>query len=263
MGNILGVTLRSVVAFANTAGGTLLIGVEDKTREVFGVQDALALEERLANLISDHIQPRLLVDLEIFPWRRTQIVAIQVYPSPARPHYLKSGGPQAGIFIRVGSTNRRADQSFIDELRRLGRNDSFDETPMPELSSEAIDFRVASESFASVRKLKRSDLLTLHLTTRHQGQEIPTVGGMLLFGKEREQYFPDAWIQAGLFLGEDRTRILDTMEIRDPLPKAIEEAITFVKRSTPRQAPQGELNQPRHSRGAKTEPWPLHKRDRS
>lgn len=48
-----------MVAFANTAGGTLLIGVEDATRHVRGVREPLDLEERLASLISDSILPRL------------------------------------------------------------------------------------------------------------------------------------------------------------------------------------------------------------
>src|SRR5947208_3306111 len=72
--------LRSLVAFANTSGGILLIGVEDKSRRVCGVSDALLLEERLANLISDNIQPRLLADIEILPWRRQEVLAVQIYP---------------------------------------------------------------------------------------------------------------------------------------------------------------------------------------
>ena len=50
--------LKAIVAFANTAGGTLLIGVEDKSRHVRGVSNPLNLEERVANLISDGIAPR-------------------------------------------------------------------------------------------------------------------------------------------------------------------------------------------------------------
>ena len=45
--------LKTIVAFANTAGGTLLVGVEDRSRHVRGVPDALDLEERLASLVSD------------------------------------------------------------------------------------------------------------------------------------------------------------------------------------------------------------------
>jgi len=59
--------LKMVVAFANTAGGTILVGVEDGTRHVRGVADPLALEERIASLVSDSITPRLLPDIEILP----------------------------------------------------------------------------------------------------------------------------------------------------------------------------------------------------
>lgn len=61
--------LRTVVAFANTAGGTLLIGVEDSTRHVRGVREPLDAEERLASLISDSILPRIAPDIDIIPWR--------------------------------------------------------------------------------------------------------------------------------------------------------------------------------------------------
>ena len=59
--------LRTLVAFANTAGGILLVGVEDATRHVRGMREPLDLEERLASLISDNIVPRLVPDLEILP----------------------------------------------------------------------------------------------------------------------------------------------------------------------------------------------------
>jgi predicted HTH transcriptional regulator len=184
--------IKSIVAFANTAGGTLLIGVEDRTRHVRGVTAPLDLEERLANLISDHAAPRLVPEIEILPWRRTQVVAVQVHPSPVRPHYLTREGPESGVYVRVGSTNRRADRELVEELRRFARIEAFDEQPMPGLDSEALDFRAASESFASSRKLGRRDFETLRLVTEHQGRKVPTVGGMLLFGTHRERYFPDA-----------------------------------------------------------------------
>lgn len=65
--------------------------------------------------------------------------------------------------MRVGSTNRRADRELIDELRRFGRGEAFDEQPMPDLDSEGLDFRAASESFAPVRRIARRDLETLRL----------------------------------------------------------------------------------------------------
>ena len=197
--------MRAIIAFANTAGGTLLLGVEDGTRHVRGIKDVLLEEERLTNFINDQIAPRLIPEIETLAWRRTNILAVQVYPSPSRPYYLKKLGFPAGVFVRVGSTNRRADPALIEEMRRFARQESFDEQPVPELDSEAVDFRVAAELFAPQRKLKRSELRTLRLLTTHQGREVPTVGGLLLFGREpeRREHCADAWIQAGRFAGTD------------------------------------------------------------
>jgi ATP-dependent DNA helicase RecG len=134
--------LKTIVAFANTAGGTLLIGVEDRGRNVRGVADPLDEEERIANLISDRISPRFVPEIEILPWRQTHVLALQVYPGPSRPHHLIREGPAAGVYVRVGSTNRRADAELIEELQRFSRGEGFDEQLLPALDSEAIGFRV-------------------------------------------------------------------------------------------------------------------------
>lgn len=56
------------------------------------------------------IVPRLVPDLEILPWRRTHVIAVEVHPSLSRPHFLKREGLERGVYVRVGSTNRRADR---------------------------------------------------------------------------------------------------------------------------------------------------------
>jgi len=108
-------------------------------------------------------------------------------------------------------TNRRAGPFLIDEMRRFQQVSTFDEQPMPELNSEVIDFRVASEYFRPTRKLTRPALQTLRTTTAYQNRIVPTVGGVLLFGVNRRDHFPDAWIQTGHFEGSDRRRIIDLL----------------------------------------------------
>jgi predicted HTH transcriptional regulator len=130
----------------------------------------------------------------------------------------------------VGSTNRRAGRELIGELRRFARGEAYDEQPVPDLDSEAIDFRAAPESFAAFRRFRRTDLQTRRLVTSHQGRRVPTVGGLLLFGKRREESFPDAWIQVGRFQGIDRSHIVDRAEIRTYLVPAVDEAIAFVEK---------------------------------
>lgn len=224
--------LRSLTAFANTAGGTILVGVEDGTRYVVGVPKPLELEERAANLISDTVSPRLVPEIELLCYRDTHVLAVVVHPSPSRPHYL--GQIESGTFVRVGSTNRLADASLIEEMRRFARGESFDERPLPDVDSEALDFRAASESFAEFRKLNENDLEILGLCTTHQRRKVATVGGVLLYGRDRLARFPDAWIQAVRFDGLDKARIADQAHLTMPLPDAIPAAIAFVDRHTAR-----------------------------
>jgi ATP-dependent DNA helicase RecG len=228
--------LKAIVAFANTSGGVLVLGVEDGTKKVKGMPNILAEEERLANLIADSISPRLVPSIEVMPWRKTQVLAVEIYPSANRPHYLNRLGAEEGVFVRVGSTNRRADQVLIDEMRRYNQVSSFDEQPQPELNSEAIDFRAASEFFKPIRKLTRPDLQTLKIMTSYQGRGVPTIGGILLFGTDRLNHYPDAWIQVGRFAGNDRRRILDSVEVRSYLPGAADEVISFLRKHMTREA---------------------------
>jgi predicted HTH transcriptional regulator len=147
-----------VVAFANTAGGIVLVAVEDGTRHVRGVADPLALDEPIASLITDSIAPRLLPNLEILSYRKTQVKA----------------GMDAGTYVRVGSTNRRADAALTAEMQRFARGEAFDERAMPDIDSEALSFRASSESFAAIRRLTRRDLQTPQLLTNYRGRTVPT-----------------------------------------------------------------------------------------
>lgn len=222
--------LRTVVAFANTSGGIVLIGVDDGTRAVRGVSDPLALEERVASLVSDSILPRVLPDIELLAFRSTHVLAVRIHPSAARPHHLVRSGPEAGAYVRVGSTNRQADPELLAEMRRFVRGEAFDEQPMPDLEVDAVDVDAVRSAFEDIRTLRRTDLDTLRLTVRHQGRTVPTVGGVLLFGRERLAHFPDAWVQAGRFAGTDRSRIVDQAEIVSYPTEAVPEAVAFVEK---------------------------------
>lgn len=224
--------LRTLVAFANSAGGRLVVGVEDGTRAVVGVTQPLDLEERIANLVADSIEPRLVPEIEIVPWRKLYVVVVTVYPSALRPHHLRSEGPARGTYVRLGSTNRAADAALIAELsRRIGAA-GFDEEPLADLDSEAIDFGAASQCFAEQRPLRRKDLETLGMVRRYQDRAVPTAGGLLLFGRERLAWFPDAYVQAGRFAGTDRAHLADRADLTAYPVLAIEQAIGFVERNT-------------------------------
>ena len=225
-----GPVLKTLIAFANTAGGILVVGVEDRTRRVLGVEHPLDDEERLMNLIADRISPRLVPEVEIVPWRTTQLLVVETHLSPNRPHHLVSEGESDGTYVRIGSTNRRADAPLVEEMRRSARFQSFDELPMVDLPANSIDLRAAREAFAPVRALRRRDLASLGCLTESQGRLVPTVGGVLLFGQHRSAAFPDAWVQVARFAGTDRARVVDHIDLTGPLPSWIDLAYDFVDR---------------------------------
>ena len=222
--------LKTLVAFANTAGGRIIIGLEDKTRRPLGIENPLEEEERLCNLIADSISPRLVPNVELTTVDGKTLLVVEVFLSNSRPHYLRAEGPDAGVYVRLGSTTRQADRELIAELRRSAEGISFDEMPMVDLSVDDIDLKAAQDAFADVRKLDEQVLLTLKLLARHQNRLVPTKGAILLFGKERTRHFPDAWIQCGRFFGTTKLDIFDHIDIEAPLPQAVDEVILFLKK---------------------------------
>ena len=233
--------LKTLVAFANTAGGRLLIGIEDDSRAVLGVEDPLDEEERLCSLIADSIEPRLVPNVELISFEDKTLLGVEVYPSGSRPHWLRKEGSEEGVYVRLGSTNRKADRELIAELKRGVEGKSFDEQALPDRTVDDLDFDAATACFEMHRKLVKKDLESLRLVAKHQGHQVPTVGGMLLFGKDREMVFPDAWIQCGRFIGKDKADIFDHIDIHEHLPVAVERVMEFLKKHAMRGADFSEL----------------------
>lgn len=233
--------LKTLVAFANTAGGRIIIGVEDETRRPVGVESPLDDEERLCNMIADSISPRLVPNIEMTTVDNKTLLIVEVFLSNSRPHYMRAEGPETGVYVRLGSTNRQADRELIAELRRSAEGVSFDEMPMPQLSMDDLDLKTARRLFKGHRELDDQELFTLKLLCREQGRQVPTKGAVLLFGKERTAHFPDVWVQCGRFIGRDKTDIFDHMELDEPLPQAVESIQLFLKKHAMRGADFSEI----------------------
>jgi len=183
----------------------------------------------------------LVPSVELIAFEDKTLLGVEVYPSGSRPHWLKKEGPSEGVYVRLGSTNRKADRELIAELKRGAEGKSFDEQVLPDRTLDYLDFEAAVVCFERQRKLVKKYLESLRLVTKHQGHLVPTVGGMLLFGKDREMIFPDAWIQCGRFIGKDKADIFDHIEIHEHLPVAVERVMEFLKKHAMRGADFSEL----------------------
>jgi ATP-dependent DNA helicase RecG len=223
--------IATLIAFANSAGGTLVIGVKDGTRAVVGLDDPTGVEERLANLVADRIAPSLLVEIAVAPWRSTYLVVAEVFPSQLRPHFDRSLGTERGTYVRIGSTNRVADDQLRAELAR-GVSTTFDESPIPEAESGELDPGYAQHVLRRSATVTEQDLLAIRAMDRSPTGLHPTVGGYLLFRAEQEpSRMPDAWVHAGRFSGLDRRAIADSKRIDGRLFELVDRSLEFIDRS--------------------------------
>ncbi len=143
--------IQTIVAFANTAGGTLIIGITDKTKEVIGLANILEEEKCIANAIADSVSPLLIPSLQLHTWRDRDLLLISV-PHSFGPYYIKSKGIEEGTFVRFGSTNRLADAGTILEIQRLKEHKYFDEQVNFDCAINDINFDLAKELFAKISK---------------------------------------------------------------------------------------------------------------
>ena len=222
--------LNTAVAFSNTAGGRIVIGIEDKTLKIIGVENAHKLEESISTAISDAIAPQVVPNIEVLNWHGINILLIEIFPGSQRPYYIKSKGDQQSTYIRIGSTNRLADSFMIESLRRTRLPTTFDEEVIAHSSFSDLDFTLACDVFSPIKKINKKNLLTLGITSQDKGKEKATYGGMILFGKDKERFLPDAWIQAGKFKGTNKVHILDSQKITVPFIKSINEVMGFIRK---------------------------------
>ena len=222
--------IQTIIAFANTAGGTIIIGIKDKTKKIIGIQKPLLEEEKISNAVADSIVPLFLPNIEIHNIRNKELLVIKV-PHAVGPVHLKKYGEKQGTYIRLGSTNRKADLDTLKTLQRLAENITFDELPIIKAKKEDIDWDLLKQIFKKKRKkIDMNKAENLGIIKKHMGKKYPTNGGILLFGKNRIKYFPDINIRCVRFGGNDRDKVLDHYDIDVSLPLAIEEAITFVEK---------------------------------
>ena len=110
--------LKTIVAFSNGKGGRVVFGVDDKTLEVFGIDNGKVFKfmDSLANMISDSIQPQINPRITFETIEDKTIVITEILPGQNQPYYLKAEGSLDGVYIRVATTTRKAEREKIKEL---------------------------------------------------------------------------------------------------------------------------------------------------
>ena len=219
---------KSVIAFANTGGGRIFIGVRDDGT-IAGVDSnaLMDIQDRVANIIYDSVAPNLLPEIYAVRSDNKMLLVIQVAPSNARPHYLRSIGMEKGSYIRLGATNRVADASMLHTLHLQRMNISYDEEVCPHELADKKRCNQLKKILARVVVNKKSfsdiDLHNLRLVRDLSGVNYFTIGAAVLLG-----ILPNAYINCARFAGETRVEFLDRKECTGDVFEQIEQAAKFL-----------------------------------
>ncbi|MDR0593371.1 MAG: putative DNA binding domain-containing protein [Bifidobacteriaceae bacterium] len=220
--------LRSVVAFANSAGGQLVVGVRDDGT-VVGVADPLVEQERLAHLIADSVRPQLASAIELVTVAGKTLVVADVVLGSQRPYHLRSAGRAAGVFYRSAAGNVQAGPSMVAELERSAQGISFDKLPCA--GGELADLDLSALSKLLGREMDEAALRSGNLACVEPGRTIPTNAGVLVGSPHPERLLPHARVQCARFRGPRRRDITDQAEILGPLPLAVDKVLDFLRRN--------------------------------
>jgi ATP-dependent DNA helicase RecG len=226
---------KTIVAFANDAGGELYIGINDNPRKVLGIKenDLISMEEQISSSIHDNCSPIILPEIMFLTVEGKHILVIKIHKGSNPPYHLKSKGIQKGTYIRVGSSNRLANKDIIEELERRKRNISFDALPVYAKDLHKVNFHSFKKQYEEItgEKLTETVLKKLNLWYDEQGNKFPTKALLLLSDDSlRTQLFPYAKIECARFKGIIPGNFIDQKTIDAPLSLQAEQAYKFVLR---------------------------------
>ena len=118
---------KSVIAFANTSGGTIYIGVDDNG-EVTGIEDIDDVYTRITNSIRDIIAPDITMFTK-YTLHDNSTISIEVAEGTSKPYYIKSKGIKpSGVFVRQGASSAPASPEQIRQMIKLSDGDNFEAT---------------------------------------------------------------------------------------------------------------------------------------
>ena len=233
--------IKTLVAFANTVGGKLIIGIDDEAHSIVGVSEATEVMDMIASTLSQTCLPILTPNIHKRNINGKDIVIVEIYPGSNTPYYIKSQGVDKGTYVRVGATTHHADEVMIRELQLRGASQSYDEqiyVDMPYSKEDSLALCNAIERYrqksaeakgneAPKNKVTPKTLENWGVLKCFDGRLVPTRAFMLLTSNP----FEFAQIQCAQFKGTDRIVFLDKREYGGPLYEQIEEAVQFVLRN--------------------------------
>ena len=210
---------KEIIAFANTQGGTILIGVEDDG-SVCGVENADHVIQQISNAARDAIKP----DVTMFLHYETKtvgdrtVVEVGVQCGAHRPYYLASKGLRPeGVYVRQGTSSVPASDTAIRRMIKETDGDNYEE--MRSLEQELTFEKVTAEFAKRGLPLGETQMKTLGM--------IGTDGlysNLTLLLSDQCPHI----IKAATFGGTDQSDFQNRREFTGSLLKQLEEAYAYL-----------------------------------
>lgn len=182
-----------LVAFSNTKGGILLVGVNDKTGSINGLsfEEVAELNKLVANVTTNNVKPSITVQTETVRTPEGSVVIIEITQGVSRPYKDNSGA----IWVKNGSDKRKVlDNIEIARLLQSSKVMYADEMPIEGCSLDEVDKEYYKKIYANKYgfELDKS-AIDLHTSLRNQqlakGEQL-TLAGLLLFSDRRDDFRP-------------------------------------------------------------------------
>lgn len=226
--------LKTVIAFCNLHGGRILIGISD-ARKVVGVDEAEVEKwmEFLDKNIYESCSPPIVPDIHTQRIGGKIILNVGVSMGMQKPYFLKSLGLSKGVYIRLGRSTVRADYETIEDLNRQARRIAYDCTVIYNAKVEEINPDLF-QKFLQSRRLGANgnqfltSLKAYHAVGEDQSKQYPTIGGLLLFNANPQQWFPEAFIICSVFSNHTERKVVATRDSTGSLFEQFESAFDFI-----------------------------------
>lgn len=212
---------KEVIAFANSGGGKIYIGIADNG-EVVGVEDPDDSLLQITNMIRDAIKPdiTMFVRYDVLEEEGKDILVIEIQSGANRPYYLaKKGLRPEGVYVRQGTSAVPATDTAIRQMIKESDGDSFEEARSLE---QDLTFKSVTAEFHK-RKIDfgKQQMQTLQLI-RPDGMY--TNLGLLL-----SEQCPHT-MKVAVFEGTNQNTFKDRQEFSGSLLQQMNEAYAFIDR---------------------------------
>ena len=222
---------QEIVAFSNSRGGTLLVGINDKTGAIIGLSfaDLQRINNLLTTAANDHVKSAVVIETETVDVDGKKILVAHIPEGSDKPYMDKDGL----VFIKNGSDKRKVTSK--EELSRLLQSSGNLYAEQMLLQSSTINDLEwgAFGEFYEKKYKEEFDRETFYskvenLSLGKDGKI--NVAGNLLFGKKPQRLCPDFYITAIWFQGNDLsgTKYNSSENIGGDLARMFRDAQRFV-----------------------------------